>query len=535
MDDGKVVGIADKKKRNPPPAPPTDKRPEIKIEEGQLPRAVQQSIEALAASGSICVYGNRLVVIHTTAKEEVGTITRPAGAARVHYVDGVLLTEMLTKVARFRKYDRRMDEERTINAPRRLGDHILARGTWPEFKQLDGIVETPTIWRGEIIDRPGYHLSSRLFLARLPDGYKPPPDLPSSRETEAAVDRLLDAVSTFPFETQADVSACVAGIITAVVRRSLPSAPAIAITANSPATGKSLLVRVMSVIATGRPPTLISLNGEEAEDEKRLGAGLLAGDQILSADNLEAAPAGSLLCSMLTEPSAAVRMLGSSILAPVPTNVCLMLNGNALVIEKDLRRRVLLIRLNAGIERPEERKFSRDAVQYVLERRGSLIHDILMIVKAYQIAGEPHVGIRPYGGFEQWDAVVRRPLVWLGLPDPLDPAEGLREIDPDLQACRTLFQVFVDIFGPRGATTAELIAAARKHNPRFDGDSEPAHPELREVLQFIATDRLDSRRLGWWLRRHRDRIIDGLSLRQGTDHHAKVAKWTVVECGVKRD
>lgn len=535
MDEGKVVPL-DKGKK--PPAPPTDKRPEIKIEEGQLPRAIQQSIEALAASGSIYVYGNRLVVIHTTAKEEVGTITRPAGAARVHYVDGVLLTEMLTKVARFRKYDRRLEEEsrwRTINAPRRLGDHILARGTWPEFKQLDGIVETPTIWRGEIINRPGYHHSSRLFLAGLPAGYKPPPDTPSAHEAGAALDRLLDAVSTFPFETEADASACVAGIMTGVVRRPLPSAPAIAKSANSPATGKSLLARLMSAIATGRPPTIISLTGDEGEDEKRLASALLAGDQIVSADNVEAALSGALLCSMLTEPSAAVRMLGSSVLVPVPTNVCLMLNGNALVIEKDLRRRVLLIRLNAGIERPEERTFSRDAVQYVLDRRGSLIRDILTIVKAYQVAGEPHVGTRSYGGFEEWDRAVRRPLVWLGLPDPLEPAEGLRDIDPDLQACRTLFQVFVDIFGPRGATTAELIAAARKHNPRFDGDSEPAHPELREVLQFIATDRLDSRRLGWWLRRHRDRIIDGLSLRQGTDHHAKVAKWTVVECGVKRD
>ena len=75
---------------------------------------------------------------------------------------------------------------------------------------------------------------------------------------------------------------------------------------------------------------------------------------------------------------------------------------------------------------------------------------------------------------------------------------------------------------------------ARKHAQRFDGETEPAHPDLREALQMVATDKLDSRRLAAWLRRHRSRIVDGLTLSQGTDAHAKVARWTVTESGVKR-
>ena len=106
-----------------------------------------------------------------------------------------------------------------------------------------------------------------------------------------------------------------------------------------------------------------------------------------------------MLCSMITEPQVNVRMLGASVLVPVPTNVCLMLNGNNLSLVRDLRRRVLLVRLNAGVERPEERVFSREAVGYVRERRGSLIHDVLTITRAYSVHGEPHVGMLPFGGF----------------------------------------------------------------------------------------------------------------------------------------
>ena len=53
--------------------------------------------------------------------------------------------------------------------------------------------------------------------------------------------------------------------------------------------------------------------------------------------------------------------------------------------------------------------------------------------------------------------------------------------------------------------------------------------ELREALQVVCSEKINSRRLGNWLRGHRDKIVDGLQLRQvGTDGHAKVPRWKVV-------
>lgn len=526
-----------------PPEQDHDDRPSIKIEEGELPRLIDQSTAALTHLNKIYIYGERPCIIHTAPHEETGTISRPAGATRVHYPDGVHLTELLTSAAKYYRFDRRLINEdsgkkdggyRLVNAPRRIADHILARGAFHEFPRLDGIIEAPTVWHGEKIDRPGYHVASRLYLTQLPAGYRSPASDPTLKDALRAVNRMLDTISTFSFATEADRAAAIAAMMSPVLRRTLPSAPALCFDAPASGSGKSLLARVVSEIAIGRQGSLLALTGDEAEDEKRLAAGLLAADSILSADNLEAAPGGSLINSMLTEPSVSVRVLGQSLLVPVPTNVSLLINGNNLQIVRDMRRRVLLVRLNAGCERPEERVFTRDAVQYVRERRGSLIRDILTIVLAYQNANEPPVGTHPFGGFEQWDRTVRRPLVWCGLDDPLLPVDGLREMDPDLEATRSLFSSWREAFGDRGATCAEAIAAARKYTSRFDGDTESDHPELRESLQMAATDKLDSRRLAAWLRRHRDKIVDGLTLRQGADGHAKVARWTVIECGVRR-
>src|SRR5262245_6710637 len=52
-------------------------------------------------------------------------------------------------------------------------------------------------------------------------------------------------------------------------------------------TGKSLLVDVAAILATGRLTPVISQGCSEEELEKRLGAALLAGDVVVSIDNCE--------------------------------------------------------------------------------------------------------------------------------------------------------------------------------------------------------------------------------------------------------
>lgn len=510
--------------------------PTVFHEPGKLPEvldAIEDAIAAMADEANIYIWGGALFRIYRLPEPEEGHIKRPAGAVLLHRVDATHLAELATKAASHFRYDKRSESYRPMDCPRRAADAVISRGHWPKLRPLHGVVEAPTITtKGDVVDVAGYH-DSGLYLANVPQGYTSPSAAPHVTEARHAIQRIKEAVATFPFVSEADHVAAVAAVITGLVRRSLPSAPMIAITAPTPGTGKSLLSEAVAMVALGRQAAMLALGDDEAETEKRLYSALLAGDSLLIADNIETQLKGALLCQILTSPSVQFRPLGASVMATVPTATTLIATGNNLSIIGDLRRRVMLIRLDAATERPEQRTFKRDALAYVASKRGQLIRDALTITRAYLAAGTPPIdGLAPYGGFSDWDRLVRRPLVWAGLPDPLSPADVLRETDPDLETTRSMFSAWHKTFATDAATVAEAIAKARSVTPRFDGGSDPHHPELRDAIQAAAGDKLDSRRLGFWLRKHRDRIVDGQQLKQAeADSHAKVARWRVVVAG----
>lgn len=503
-------------------------RPAIYHKPGELPTIIDGILSAIRAHG-VYVWSGGLFRLYVLPEENEGHIKRPAGSVLLHRVDAAHLAELATKAAVHLKYDTRSKDYRVIDCPRRVAESVLSRGHYPELKALHGVVEAPTLTPdGVLVDTPGYHPSG-LYLTDVPKGYARPPKAPTKADAKAAVARIKEAFSTFPFVDEADHVAAVAGVISALVRRSLPSAPMLPISAPTPGTGKSLLAEAISVIVHGRAPAMLALGEDEAETEKRLYSALLAGDSLLVADNIETPLKGALLCQMLTQSSVQFRPLGASAMATVPTHTTLIATGNNLTIIGDLRRRVMLIRLDARTERPEQRKFTRDVRAYVAKQRGALIRDALTVPLAYLAAGSPSIpDLTPYGGFSEWDRLVRHPLVWAGFPDPLSPAECLRDTDPDLETARALFAGWQAVFGREAATVAEAIAKARENHPRFDGGTEATHGELRDAIHGAAGDKMDSRRLAGWLRRHKDRIVDGLKLQQAeADRHAKVAKWFV--------
>lgn len=505
--------------------------PAIRHDAGRLPEVLDELGAALSAHGGLYVYADRLVRIYTLEAAEEGSIRRPQGAVVIHPVETAHLMEIAGRAARHERFDARAGDYRRCDCPRRVAEAYGARGHWPELPRLAGIIEAPTVLDGRVLDAPGYSPASGLFLAhgRAP-GYAPPPERPTFDDAERALTVLLDLFRDFPLVGYEDRAGMLAGIITGLVRRVLPSAPMIAITAPTPGTGKTLLAETISVIATGRRPSVLSLGHDDSESEKRLAGVLLAGDACIALDNIERPLRGDLLCQVLTQPSVRLRPLGVSGMISVPTHAMLIATGNNLSIIGDLRRRVALVRLDAGVERPEQRGFARDHLAEVLAHRGELIHAALTIVTAYLAAGAPAIPDLPsYGGFAEWDRLVRRPLVWLGLLDPLKASETLRDEDPDLLAMRALLAAWCDAFGDRAVTAAEVVDAGMA---TAVVGAERTNPSLYESLQLVCAEKPNARRLGHWLRRHRNRIADGMQVQaaQG-DSHAKVGRWRVVSAG----
>lgn len=510
--------------------------PNIFLEDGQLPRVLDEILAALAASSEqleLFVWSGGIYRIHHLTESQKGSISRPRGAIVLHHIDAAHLSELITRSANLLKYDCRQKAWRPIDCPRRIAEAILSRGHWPELRHLNGIVSAPTVsadW--QLIEKSGFHPQG-LYLYNTPDDYLPVSNLPTITDAKAAIEKLSEAISTFPWVDECDRAAAIAAILTALVRRSLPSAPMIGITAPTPGTGKSLLADVVSMIALGHPSPVFALGQDENETEKRLYAAILAGDLLLLLDNIEQPLRGAVLCQVLTQPSVRFRPLGGSSVVIAPTCTTMIATGNNLDVRGDLRRRVMLIRLDAKMERPEQRAIQRDALAYVLSRRGALIRAALTVIHAYHMAlPAPPQGLPTYGGFQAWDMMVRRPLVWAGLPDPLRGAESLRETDPDLEVTRAMFAAWHGVYGQEAATVADAISKAKETVSPFDADYDYLHSDLKDAVHAVSGERLEARRLGGWLRRHKDRIVDGLQLVQaGKDYTAKVSRWQVIPVG----
>ena len=529
--------LASKGKRPTRPASDTydaNGRRVIRHEPGELPSILDQVETALSESPeqNVYRYAGRLARVYQAEEPADKSIKRPAGAIMVHPVESPLLAELAGRAALHEKFDARSSSYKPCDCPRRVADALLSRGHWPRLPDLAGFIEAPTITdESRIIDQPGYDPASGLFcaFAAIP-GYSPPPRKPTKDDAMRAAGKLVQLVSSFPFVDATDRAAILAGILTALQRRLLPAAPLVAITAPTPGTGKTLLCEMLAIIATARRASVLSLGHDDAETEKRLAGVFLAGDAVISVNNIERPLKGDLLCQVATQQFVRLRPLGGSGMLNVPTHALLVATGNNLAVVGDLKRRVIMVRLDAKTERPEHRAFDNDFLKDIGASRGQIITWGLTIVAAYLTAGAPKItGLHGFGGFEQWDRMVRRPLVWLDFPDPLLTSEELREQDPDLEAMRLLLASWQAVFGSDPKTAAEVVATGLENSPMT---SSYTNPDLRDALQLVCNEKPNARRLGYWLRAHRDRIVNGLTLKQaGADGHDKVARWRVVGAG----
>ncbi len=514
----------------------SDGRPVIQLVQGELSAILDRADAVLgAADATIFRQSTRLIRVNGIEAGELGGIWRPDGAIVIQPVTAAHLVDRLALVANFEKFNARIKKWCPADVPRPLAESFLARaGEWRHIRPLHGIVETPTLGLdGSVIDNPGYDAASRIYFAgKVPAGYSSPPSSPTRTDAAEAVDFLRDIFWDFPFIAESDRSAAIACMLTSIVRRSLPAAPLSGITAAVAGTGKTKLADSIAIIATGRRAPVISLGEKHEETEKRLTAALLMGDPIILLDNIERPLYGDLLCQVLSQPSVNLRPLGGSAMTTVLTNCTFIATGNNLDVRGDLKRRLMLIRLDAGVERPELRRFSSDVLETVAQNRGQIILALLTIVRAYLAAGSPETEGDPFGGFEAWDAWCRRPLLWLDRPDPLVGSMEVRTEDPDIVLQREFFQVWHEVFGDEAVRVDQIIAQSISEDSSLD-DQVPTQRELRERLHdalYSATgEKITTKRLGNWLKKHRGRIIDGRKIeRSGNDGATKRALWKLI-------
>lgn len=142
-----------------------------------------------------------------------------------------------------------------------------------------------------------------------------------------------------------------------------------ALTAPAAATGKGRLASCLSIPALGQLLPITTAPTQEEEWQKSLTSLLAQYPQFVLFDNVKVLRSAALEAA-LTADVWSGRALGTNDMIQVPISCVWLLTGNNLQIEGDLPRRIVGIRLDAKMERPEERDpkmFRHGLPQWALE------------------------------------------------------------------------------------------------------------------------------------------------------------------------
>jgi hypothetical protein len=515
----------------PIPQPsPSGPAPLIQIIDGELPRVVDEAEAALLLDiarqqlyqrGELVV---RPVRLKLRAADMQGH-KRETSGWQLLQVTKPYLIETLTKVAKFERWNERKKDWTPKNCPDQVADTYLARAGGWKLPILLRIVSCPFLRvDGTLCERLGYDADSALlYIAGRGQVFPSIPAAPSLEQAREALDYLDQTLlAEFPFVEKIDRSVALSLILTALDRHAMATAPLHAFTAPVAGTGKSLLTDVASLLANGELAPVVSQGSNKDETEKRLGAELLAGNAIVSFDNCSSEVDSELLCQALTQRELRVRELGFSRNVRVPITALFVCNGNNLVIANDLTRRTLLGRLDAGVERPETRKFKYRVDAVARDSRGPLVAASLTVLRGWHVAhaAGTSIGVEPMGSFEEWSHRIRCALLWLDRMDPCESIKTVRENDPlraSLVAVLTQWRIAL---GAGDFTVQNIIetATTRAAGQLGIGSNPPvtADPDFYHALAAVAGatrgSGISNNRLGHWLRKNNGKVVGRLRL-----------------------
>jgi hypothetical protein len=503
----------------PPPKPqpkPPLAIPEIVVLAGEKrTKCVERALDLLTAANVPFFKQDRRLVrtfrhrMRDAARREI-LVT---GLAEV--TETVMLHELVL-AARWVKFNGKRQKV-PCDPPLEAVQTILGKpDLWP-FPTITGLHSTPTLRPdGSLLAAPGYDPATGLYLHELPE-MPEIPEQPTRDEARAALQVWLDALDEFPFVTNTDRSVALSGVLTVIGRGAIPG-PIFLHLLTSPmsGTGKSYLIDVVVVTATGQRCPVITGTKDTIELDKRLNGMMLKGVSMFSIDNLFVLPTTEMLCQLTERPLIDLRPLGVSDMVRVDNAFTAFATGNNVAAHGDMVRRHLRCELDANVERPAERVFEHaDLLTDVMADRGRYIAAALTVLRGYIAAGKPDRP-NPLASYREWSDLVRGALIWLGQIDPVESMREAGDDDPDMLATAAMLDAWPAGPGKNEYTSQALIAAGRKN------------PGLHAALAAVATDRqgaISAEMLGNWLRNHKNRVAGKRKLlRVGS---ATRPRWTV--------
>ena len=436
------------------------------------------------------------------------------------------LTRALSKTLTWAR--RNGDDVRSVDPSHKHLAALHSSETYKHLPVLLGLTRQP-YFRGDgsLVTASGYDVAMKLYgVFEEKDFFVP--ESPSREAAVAALNELKLLLTEFGFASEHDRAAALGLMITSAIRISLDLAPMGHIKAPQISSGKSYLCDLIAAFSGPSNTAAFAFPTNDEECSKLLLAAFFGSPSVIKFDNLtsDLIPYKSL-CSAITEQNLTGRILGVSQMRTVSTRCLLLSSGNNVDAVRDMTRRVLTVNLDPGVEMPATRSFNENPLATVLKNREEYVSLALTIVRAYIVAGSPVQGcMKKLGSFDHWSALVRSPLVWLGLPDPATSMFTTMATDPDREQLGRLMDAWEKRFGDQPTSVSDVVKAIEKDIMCF------TQSDLLETVREVAEQggKLNRRTLGRWISRHQGQLVDGRKFMRGSKS-AGSERWLVKKSG----
>ncbi len=472
-------------------------KPRLRLLSGETVRLADRAERLLAAAGSLYQSGGAIVIVDT----------KSLGDARVRVVGDQGLTKALSNAADWVAVITKDKAETRVDPPSKVVNLLAKSADFEHLPVLDHLTRQPyfTGSNGTLVVEPGYNPQTCIYAAFGDEAFSV-----GEASHDAAIAALVDLkalISEFHFATEADRSAAVCAMLTAAARSSLPLAPAFNITASTPGSGKSYLADLVAAFAGRADAMKLSYPTTSDEADKAMLAALIEKPAAICFDDMQTdwRPHGTAN-RMLTSPTIAGRILGSTKTIQAGTGTLFIGTGNNVGPVRDMCRRVITIRLAPRSATPATLDYVGKPVEQMKANRARYVSLALTIIRSWIEAGSPKADVPSIATYGQWSDMCRHSLIWLGQPDPAVSLIEQVTHDTDSELLGHLLGTWFSSFGDRPMTTRAVLARC-------------AHDDaLRDAIEDLpVTDGrlINNNKLGWYLKRNADRIVEGFFIVKG--------------------
>jgi hypothetical protein len=406
--------------------------------------------------------------------------------------------------------------------PTEIAPSILTQANYQYLRPITGMIYCPVIRSdGSILSTPGYDPSTGLYLVT---DLKYFPILPLETAKEIIEDILCD----FPFLNAQHKSAAIACVLTFLTRHSFAGAtPLFYFDGNRSRVGKGLLTDLIIMIILGLFASRYDWPDNSEERRKAVTSFALSGSPYMLIDNFKGLLGGATIEALCTGRVWKDRLLGINKKVELFINFISMVTGNNCRLTNDMCGRVCHCKLQTDLQDPSTRPTTDfrhpDLIGFVQNYRALILSAFLSIPYHYGQTKNKITNLVPFGGYNEWSAAVREPIISAGWADPDSHTALYENNDDEAPLLRQLVAAWAELGKPYTVNNAIIYAMSQELSPA---------PLLKAFVRELP-DHKEVDIIAKLLRDNQGKNIDDKTIRKFTDATGhRGSEWEVVDYSV---